>query len=76
MSANSVDNATEILKCLIEKEIVTPVEFAAALNNAFFHGDILTTTGWYNLGDKGENLKELFEGIEKFMSAMKKIEGE
>ncbi|MEK6832683.1 MAG: hypothetical protein AABY32_01435 [Nanoarchaeota archaeon] len=51
----------------------TPTEFVAAVNNAFFHGEIIEED--YNLGEKNdEYLGEFYDGIEKMSSAAKKME--
>ena len=67
--AARVDVVDETIKGFLRSGI-SLTEFAAGLNNAFFHGKILADCG-YDLDDEDKNLGELYKGIEQFSKAAK-----
>jgi hypothetical protein len=66
-----------IVDSVIRSLIVTcgPVAVGRALNNACFHGEALIEHGGCELDDEDELLGQLFDGIDAFLSAAKKMEG-
>lgn len=64
-----VHTMTEVIKALI---IVNgPKDFAAALNNACYHGEVFLKMD-FEVND--ESLAKLFDGIEKFREGAEAIE--
>ena len=51
---------------------IHPHVIAAALNNAFFHGEAIAAGGQHECDD--QILGEMYEGIDKFRDACDKVE--
>jgi hypothetical protein len=67
----------DIIDSVIHSLIVTcsPVAVGVALNNACCHGEALIEHGGCELDDEDEILGQLFDGIDTFLRAAKKMEG-
>ena len=69
MNVNNVEITKSVIHGLLNGG-VSITEFAAGLNNAFVHGEIFNQN---NQPIETEHLVELYDGIDRFTEAAKKI---